>query len=173
MTQKGGYLPFTDRLGKDWSPSQSGHFIGSESASLYFGRIELPFALHALERSGTVIAKAQAGAGHQILDGAGHQHLARRGERGYAGADMDRDPTHIVTHYLALSSVKTSADLESQRLHPPRYRAGAADSPSGTVEGSEKPIAGCLDLATTKSNEFAANQHVVAIEKIPPPAVAE
>jgi hypothetical protein len=54
-----------------------------------------------------------------------------------------------------------------------RYRTGAADRPSGTIEGGEKPVAGCLDLATTKSSELAANQHVVTIEKIPPPAVAE
>ncbi len=44
---------------------------------------------------------------------------------------------------------------------------------SWTVEGGEKPIAGCLDLATTKPSQFAANQHVVAIEKVPPPTVAE
>jgi hypothetical protein len=52
----------------------------------------------------------------------------------------------------------------------PRKRSG---QPERTVEGGEKPIAGCLDLATTKSSEFAANHSVVAIEKIAPTAVAK
>src|ERR1700722_10281871 len=64
------------------------------SASLSFGRIKLPFALDALERSGAVMAKAQAGAGDQILDRARHQHLAGPRERGDTGADMDRDSPH-------------------------------------------------------------------------------
>jgi hypothetical protein len=86
---------------------------------------------------------------------------------------MDRDPTHIVAHYLALSSVKASTDLESKRLHPPRHRAGAPDGPSGAVEGGEKPVSRRLDFTTSKSNEFTTNDSVVAIEKIPPPAVAD
>ena len=86
---------------------------------------------------------------------------------------MHRDPTHVIAHDLALASVEASADFKSQRTHPLRHRARAADGPRRTVEGGEKAVAGRVDLTSTKSSEFAANHGVVTIEKIAPTAVAE
>jgi hypothetical protein len=52
----------------------------------------------------------------------------------------------------------------------PRTRSG---QPERDRRRRRKTLAGCLDLATTKSSEFAANHPVVVIEKIAPTAVAK
>jgi hypothetical protein len=79
-------------------------------------RKEPPISRHALKFGSAVIAKVQSGTRHEILDGARRKHLSRRSQRGDAGTDVDRDPAHVVAHYLAFSGVKAGAHLEPQRL---------------------------------------------------------
>jgi hypothetical protein len=53
-----------------------------------------------------------AGPVDKVADHAGHEHLTRLCERGYASAHLHGDTCEVVTSRLALSRVQTGAELE-------------------------------------------------------------
>src|SRR3990172_3576435 len=53
--------------------------------------VDVPFPRHTFQHMLSAIGEVDPGAHHEILDGAGGQHLALAAERSNAGADVDGD----------------------------------------------------------------------------------
>src|SRR3954451_18823362 len=58
---------------------------------------ELPAVGGALECVAAAADELIAGAGDEVADRASHEQLARAGQRGDAGGDMDADPRDVIT----------------------------------------------------------------------------
>src|SRR5689334_22001724 len=135
--------------------------------------IELPVPGQALERVAPAVVERETGTRHEILDGARHEHLAGRGARGDARADVHGDAAVLVAHHFAFAGVRAGANLEAELAHLLRHRAGAAHGARRAVEGGEEAVARGVDLAAAKPCELAAHEPVVVLQELAPAAVAE
>src|SRR2546428_3386162 len=97
--------------------------------------VELPVAGHALQRVDAPVGELDPRARDEVRDGAGDEHLAPRGGRADARADVHGDSRHIVADQLALARVKAGSDLDAELAHGVTCGAGAADSPRRPVQG--------------------------------------
>jgi hypothetical protein len=121
----------------------------------------------------SAVLEAKAGAGDQVLDGAGHQDLTRPGGGRDAGADVDGEPGDLVVPELDLPGVQAGPDREPERGHAAGDRARAPDRPGRAVEGGEEAIARGVDLAPPEAPELAADEVVVSVEEVSPAAIPE
>lgn len=64
-------------------------------------------------------------------------------------------------------------DLESERARPFDGRPGAADGAAGPVEARQEAVAGGVDLPPAEACQLPTDQLVVALEQLPPRAIAE
>ncbi len=112
-------------------------------------------------------------AGDEIADGAGHEHLRRRGERGDAGGNVNRDPSKVVAANLALTGVNTDSNLDADVVQAFSHSPAKSNGPARPVERSEEPIAGRVHLSSTKPCELPANLAIVSIQHRPLAAVSE
>jgi hypothetical protein len=72
---------------------------------------------------------------------------------------------------LDLAGVEACPDMQTQRRHPTRNRADAADRPGRAVEGGQHPIAGRLDRAPTRGLNLPMGDRVVDLQQLTPPPV--
>ncbi len=93
------------------------------------------------ERAGPAVLQPDVGADHEIPDGAGHQDLAQAGGGHDPGADVDRDPAHVIAAQVHLAGVEACSDLALSWLRP--EHENEADSPTQAVEDRQDAVAGC------------------------------
>ena len=70
--------------------------------------------------------KTRAGAGDEILDSAGHEHLSRLRLRGDPRSRVHGDPGNLAVDELTLASVEAGAYLDTNPRDRVNDRAGAA-----------------------------------------------
>jgi hypothetical protein len=89
------------------------------------------------------------------------------------GAGVHGDPRDLSVDELAFAGVEACTHVEAQFFDGFGDRAGAANRPRRSVEGSEEAVAGGIDLFATGAREFASDQGVVALEEFAPTGVSE
>jgi hypothetical protein len=99
------------------------------------------------------IVELDVGAGDEVPDGRRNEDLPAPGLGHYSRADMDRDPTNVVTREFDLAAVDTDADLEIERPDRFGHRLRCPDRRARPVEEDEEPITGGVDLATAKPRD--------------------
>src|SRR6266508_155260 len=134
---------------------------------------QLPLARHSFELRAASLAKVDPGAGDEVLDRTGNDHLTGSSLGGHACPDVNRDPTHLAIELLALARVQTSANLEAKVAHRVDDRVSAADRSCWTIEGGEEPVAGGVELTAAEAGELPTHTRVVLREQLAPAAVAE
>src|SRR5439155_21279380 len=97
-------------------------------------REETPAALDPLEQVGTAVLELETGAGNEVLDGRGDEHLSGLCLRHDPGSDVNGDAANAVVHQLHLAGVDPGADLDPLGTKLSRDRACAANCPCRAVE---------------------------------------
>jgi hypothetical protein len=92
----------------------------------------VPFARDALELGAPTVLEVHAGAGGEVPDDAGDEHLAGSALRRDPGADMDRDSFHLVADELHHTRMDARPDIEAEV-------ADGADRAAGTGD-KNKPV---------------------------------
>jgi hypothetical protein len=87
------------------------------------------------------------------------QNLASTGKRRNPRAYVNSDTADIVTDHFALACMKSSTDLDAERLDLIGYGASAADATRRAIKSCKKAIAGRLHLTAT---ERASIRRIVA-----------
>ena len=122
----------------------------------YWGcREQPPFVGDSLEPLRAAVRERDPRSGDEILDGARDEHFAPRGERSYAGRDMDRDAADVLVHQLDLAAVQADPHLQAEGARRLRDRLSAPDRPRRAVEGGEVAVAQRLHLASAKPAQLA------------------
>jgi hypothetical protein len=86
---------------------------------------------------------------------------------------MHRDPSKLPSDHLGLANVTSRTDIDPERLHRIRYRAGALDGVNLVIEGNEETIAGVVDLPAAVPLDRGSDDAVVSLEEDPPPPIPE
>jgi hypothetical protein len=84
---------------------------------------------------------------------------------------MHGNTTHVVTHELDLASMEPTADLEAESPHGISDGPGAANGPTGTIEGGQDPVACRLDECAPVALDLMAGSGVVSVQD-PTPSVS-
>src|SRR5262245_20811582 len=132
-----------------------------------------PRAGHAFEFVFAAVFKVYAGAGHEVGEGAGHEHLVRPGEGGYALADDDADPGHIVAAYLYLAGVEPRPQLQSESDDRIADGTGTPNRSSRCVEGGEDTVTCGLDLPASVPLEVSSHDRVVRVQERAPRLITD
>jgi hypothetical protein len=96
--------------------------------------IDVDEVVDALQASLPAILKAQAGAGHEIPDGARHEHFAGGRLARHARTDVHRYPTKLAVRQLAFSGVDACANVQAEVSKGVDDRSAAANRPGGPIE---------------------------------------
>jgi hypothetical protein len=99
-----------------------------------------------------------------------HENLAGWGRFKYSGCNVHADSGDVVSHYLNLTSVQSSADYEANRVECLAERHGAADGAPGASEGGEHAVTRHLyDPPPVLLNKCARQRVVRRYEVAPSP----
>src|SRR5205823_7140273 len=94
---------------------------------------EMPLALDAFQAVDAALFKLDTRTGHDILDRARYQDLARAGQRRDAGSGMHGDALDTLADQLTLAHVNARSYLDTQSPDGARDGAGAAYCARGTI----------------------------------------
>ena len=86
---------------------------------------------------------------------------------------MHRNATEFFTHYLTLSGVNASANVNAELLDRVGDRPAAANGTRRTIKSGHKAIARCVDFATAMPRKLLTNKEVMLCEKVFPCAVTK
>src|SRR5215813_10461712 len=115
----------------------------------------------------------QAGARDEISHGIGDERLARTRQSSHARADVNGDPTELLSNDLAFASMAPGTYFDAERADARRDRLSAANGSGRAIERRKEAVARRIDLASTKAHELSASQVVVAVEQLVPAMVAK
>jgi len=88
--------------------------------------------------------------------------------RHHSGADMNGNSAELFAHYLTLTRVDASPDLDIQALDRIGNSPAATGGPGGPIEGRQKAIACGINLAATIALKLLAHHEVVLTKKLFP-----
>src|SRR5262249_20659644 len=136
-------------------------------------REQLPLVRNALERVHAAVREADPRAQHQHLHSIGDQNLARLGEGGDAGTDVDRKTCRGRAPALHLSGMQAGPALDADA--PPRVPkgAGAPAGPRRPAERDEEAAPRRVHLAAMEPVQQAPDASVMLVEHISPATVTE
>src|SRR5213592_1101869 len=100
--------------------------------------IEPPLARDALQLVRAPVFELDPGAGDEILDRRGDEHLARLGQGGDPRTGRDCDPAELAVDPLAFARMQAGAYLEPERADRVADRRRALDGATRPVEGGEE-----------------------------------
>jgi hypothetical protein len=103
----------------------------------------------------------------------GLEHLSRSGKGLCAGPDVDRDPADVISGEFDLPGMQSATHLESEGPNPLGDRVGAADGPSGSVEGCQESVAHSVHFPAPEAVQLPPDQGIVIFQEATPLAVAE
>ena len=150
-----------------------GTLRGSSGSSLPDDGEDPPLVRQAAQDVLATRLERQPGAGHQVPDGAGRQHLARAGQRRDPLPDVDGDPADVVADQLALAGVQARPDLQPERPDRLDDRARTADRPGRPVERRQEAVAGRLDLAAPEAGQLLPHDGDRGCPAVEPAAVSK
>src|SRR5262249_30266672 len=110
---------------------------------------------------------------HQVLDGAGDEHLGGRGGRYYPRPDVHGDAPYVVVRQFALARMKAGPDLDPERANLIADRAGAVDRTGGSIEGRQAAVPHRVGLSAPMPLEFSSDDPVVRVEERAPRTIAQ
>src|SRR5450755_1596638 len=103
-------------------------------AGIFVDGEECPRSGRALEGMRAPSVELEPGPGHEVLDGARDEDLARVRRAHHPRADVDGDAADVVADELALAGVQARSGLDAELEKVVTDRARAADCPRGPVE---------------------------------------
>ena len=106
-----------------------------------FDREDAPFTGDTLKGLAAAVAEAQAGAGHQVLYGARHQHLPRTYKSSNTRANVNGDPADIVADHFALAGMEPGTNFDPKRFNLFGNSARTTNAPRWSVERGQNAIA--------------------------------
>jgi hypothetical protein len=95
----------------------------------------MPVTRHALERRRPAVLEADSRSGHQVLHGAGHEHLTGTRQGRYPSPDMNSDTAYLFADKLAFTGVNATTDIEVESTQAVTNGGRAADGAGGAIEG--------------------------------------
>ena len=110
---------------------------------------------------------------HQILHGAGAEHLARGREGAHARRDVHRDPPDLVLAQLDLTGVKSGADLDALAPQLVANLERAANSARRPVERREYAVAGRAVELAAMVVELGADDRVMSVKDRAPAMITQ
>src|SRR5262252_8928958 len=119
------------------------------------------------------VDKINAGPNDEIAYRARHENLAWTSERGDTRADVDRDPSQVITAPLTLAGVETGSDFESNITAARSDRLGTCDGSAWPIERGQKSVTRGLNFLASETLELVPNRHVMLVEQGTPLAIAE
>ena len=129
---------------------------------------------NALQRALASVGETKARSDDEVLHGARYQHLTRVGGGLYASGDVHADPAQVIADQLAFPRVHPDSQLAAQCLGSgASQRHAGADRARGAVKGGEHTVARRLHDAASIATHFSLDESVVALENIPPSAIAQ
>jgi hypothetical protein len=88
-------------------------------------------------------------------------------------ADVNREPSELLSDQLALAGVKSDADPQPEQGHGLADCGSAPNGLRGPIEAREEPVSGGIDLAPSETLEFLADNELKALEELLPAAIAD
>lgn len=85
---------------------------------------------------------------------------------------MDGDTADVLAPYLDLTRMQAGTD-DAEIAHGVPKGGGAADGPSGTVEGGQDAVAGELHHSASEALDVATGHLVVLVEEVLPAPIAQ
>jgi len=122
---------------------------------------------------GASILEQEAGARHKILHRVGDEHFARACERSDTRSDVNRDSRELRPNDFTFTSVNTRTQIEAHESRLGGDRLRGPNRAGRAIERCEKPIARSVDFPAAKCREFPTHHCMVAVQKFPPPAIAQ
>ena len=160
-------VPLADRRANGVEISASDSQLGIDY------RVEAPGS-HALELVLAAILERDPGAGDEVLDGAGDEHLAgRRLRRDARARPAPRSRSASLRAARTRPCGRRRGSRARARATSSDDRARTVDRPRRPVEGGEEAVAGGVQLLAPEPRELAAHSRVVALEQLAPGLVAE
>ena len=86
---------------------------------------------------------------------------------------MHRKATEFFTHYLTVSGVNASSNVNAELLDRVGDRPAAANRTRRTVKCRQEAVAGSIDFATAMPRKLLTNKQVMLCEKVFPCAVTK
>src|SRR4051812_2240683 len=117
--------------------------------------------------------EGEPGAGHEVADGARHEHFAWPGKAGDAVGDMHGNAADLSPPPFDLAGVESRSQVKLALRTFVDDRFGTPNRTRRTVEGRQDPVAVPADLMPAVDGELSADHLVVHVERCRPPAVAE
>src|SRR5262245_64470837 len=81
---------------------------------------------------------------------------------------MHGDPLHLAVLDLALTTVKSSPDVDTYRAYLSTDAHSAADRPPGSVKRSQEAISGYIYLVAAEPGQLSPHDGVVLREQLAP-----
>ena len=89
-----------------------------------------------------------------------------------SGTDVYSDAGEVCAANLAFSGVETATHLDTDPAGFIRNGLGAPHGPPRAVERSQEPIAEGFDLSPSESVDLPTHRPIMAVQEVPPGAVA-
>jgi hypothetical protein len=122
---------------------------------------------------GAAILEARAGAGDQVLDGAGRQDLRCSGERHDPRADVHGNAAELAVDLLTFAGVHSGSHVDTEALNGHDDRGSTRERASRLRERGEEPVAGGVLLAAPVAPELLADDSAEPRQQLPPTGIAE
>src|SRR5262245_22392636 len=86
---------------------------------------------------------------------------------------MHGDPLHLAVLDLALTTVKSSPDVDTYRAYLSTDAHSAADRPPGSVKRSQEAISGYIYLVAAEPGQLPPHDGVVLLEQLAPIPISQ
>jgi hypothetical protein len=124
----------------------AGSTRGSTLRDANFQGVKSPWITDSPEDVCPSIQKPKPRADDKFPDCAGHEHLARVGDRTDPCADVDRNAYEVALFRDALARMNSGPDFKAERSDSLVDNCGPPESAAWGIECSEESVAGVLDL---------------------------
>ncbi len=112
----------------------------------------------------TTIFKIDIRARDKVTHRACDEDLVRTSHGRNPCRDVDGDAGEVLTTTFTLAGVDSSPDLHTELVRARNNRLGASNRPSRTIEASDKPISGRVDLLPSEHLKLASNHAVMKVQ---------
>ncbi len=119
------------------------------------------------------VVKQKVRSNHDVLQGTGDEHLARRGGGYHARCRVDGNSAELIRSYLALAGVHAAPDVDAEMMCPLHHRKRAVHGAGRAIERRQEAISRGLHLTSTPASELLANGGIVCVENRQPAGIAE
>ena len=119
------------------------------------------------------LAKLDAGAGDEVLDGLGHEYLPAIRKRCDPRAGVNSDPSDLAGKEFALARVHAPAHFEPDSARVRRNCERTADRTRRAVESGEEAVTGGVNFTSAPARQLPPHRRLMLSKQVTPAAVAE